>query len=58
MPNKSLAETIRSIKVGSKKTIGGFNCNTVRVTASRVLGAGNYTVAKKDDLICIVGRLA
>lgn len=44
MATKSLAETIRSIKPGSKKRVTAANANTARVTAARVLGAGNYSV--------------
>lgn len=44
MSDKSLAETIRSIKVGKKKKVVAANANTARATAARVLGAGNYSV--------------
>lgn len=41
---KSLADVIRGIKLGKSKRIEGHTANTVRVTAARVLGAGNYSV--------------
>jgi len=41
---KSLADTIRGIKPGKSKRIDGYTPNVVRVTAARVLGAGNYSV--------------
>lgn len=44
MATKPLAETIRGIAVGKKKRITAANANTARVTAARVLGAGNYSV--------------
>ena len=41
---KSLADIIRSIKVGKSKRIEGHTPNVIRVTAARILGAGNYSV--------------
>lgn len=54
MAQKSLAEIIRSIKPGKSKRVIGKNANTVRATAARVLGAGNYSVAAKSDTEFVV----
>lgn len=44
MPDKTLSETIRSIKKGKKARVTGHVGNVVRVTAARILGKGNYNV--------------
>lgn len=41
---KSLADIIRSIKPGKSKRIDNHTPNVIRVTAARILGAGNYSV--------------
>jgi antitoxin (DNA-binding transcriptional repressor) of toxin-antitoxin stability system len=49
MSDKTLSEIIRSIKKGKKVRVSGHDGNVVRVTAARILGKGNYSVAKIDD---------
>lgn len=58
MATKTLAETIRSIKVGCSRKITAINSNVARATAARVLGAGNYTVTKISDTTFDVARVA
>jgi hypothetical protein len=46
---KSLADIIRAIKPGKSKRIDGRTPNVIRVTAARVLGAGNYSVTSNPE---------
>jgi hypothetical protein len=55
---KSLADIIRSIKVGKSKRIEGHTPNVVRVTASRVLGTGNYSVTTQASDVVTVHNLS
>lgn len=58
MTEKSLAETIRTIKAGKKKRVTASSANTARATAARVLGAGNYSVHALSSTEFEVARLA
>lgn len=49
MSDKTLSETIRSIKKGKKARVDGHTGNVVRVTAARILGKGNYSVNSNPD---------
>lgn len=50
----SLAEIIRGISPGKNKVISGHNANVIRVTAARILGAGNYSVKVSPDVYSYV----
>ena len=58
MSEKTLSETIRTIKKGKKTRISGHAGNVVRATAARILGKGNYNVAKGDNDTFTVTHLA
>lgn len=57
---KTLSDQIREIKIGSTKKFTNIPVATIRATAGRVLGAGNYRVEKVgevDDQVTKVTRL-
>lgn len=52
MASKTIADMIRSIKPGRSKLIEAHNANTVRVTAHRLFGPGQFKVTTVSGNSC------